>query len=87
MNSLIPVEQYLKFTRFCDYHNECEIHTFAQSVNVPDFVVIGRLQKDELIDWSHFTKSIPRYNGVMIKVYKLMEVLPLDKAALTKKPH
>lgn len=61
MNSLIPVEQYLKFTRFCDYHNECEIHTFAQSVNVPDFVVIGRLQKDELIDWSHFTKSIPRY--------------------------
>ena len=26
-------------------------------------------------------------NGVMIKVYKLMEVLPLDKVALTKKPH
>lgn len=37
------------------------INSFAKQQNVPSFVVIGRLQKDNKIPWNRFTKYKPRY--------------------------
>ena len=37
------------------------IKSFAKTQGVPPYVVIGRLQKEQIIPWSRFTKSKPRY--------------------------
>lgn len=37
------------------------IKTFAESQNVPVFIVIGRLQKEEKIPWNRFAGQKPRY--------------------------
>ena len=37
------------------------IDSFAKSQNVPIYIVIGRLQKEEIIPWSQFAKYKPRY--------------------------
>lgn len=58
---LIPSEKYRKFILSRDCTSWKRITAFAEAVGVPPFVVLGRLQNDEYLDWSDFTSEIVRY--------------------------
>ena len=63
-DTLIPEKPYKEFLMADEYANIEAIEKFAQSINVPDWVVIGRLHKDEWLDWSYFTNRIPSYDYI-----------------------
>ena len=60
-NIIIDNQKYIYFVRTQKYDNIEKIQKFAIDNKIPVFMVIGRLQKDNLIDWSLFTKYKPRY--------------------------
>lgn len=57
---LIQPKAYREFIRQRDY-SFAAIKKFARSLNVKPFVVVGRLQSDELIDWTDCQASIEYY--------------------------
>lgn len=59
-NSLLAPDVYQKFVAAGSF-TYSSIAAFARRQNVPPYVVIGRLQKEQLIPWSRFTKYKPRY--------------------------
>ncbi len=61
---LIPTEQFNRFIKNYDYRHLAEIEKFAHKVGIPSFMVIGRLQKMELLDWSAYNDRIPKYKWV-----------------------
>lgn len=60
-DALISPELFSAFVKTCDYRDINEIKNFARSANVPEFIVIGRLQKVELLDWADFARFIPMF--------------------------
>ncbi len=63
-DTLIPEKPYKEFLMTDEYANIKAIEKFAQSINVPAWVVIGRLHKDEWLGWEHFANKIPTYNYI-----------------------
>ena len=58
--ALISEADYQNFRDGKDYSYSA-IKAFAQTQGVPSYVVIGRLQKEEIIPWSWYQKYKPKY--------------------------
>lgn len=61
---LIPPEEYLAFTMEHRSPGWEDIEEFAKKVNVPPFIVLGRLQKDEIVDWSYCPEQVVMYKWI-----------------------
>ena len=61
---LIPPEEYLAFTMEHRSPGWEDIEKFAKKVNVPPFIVLGRLQKDEIVDWSQYSDQVVMYKWI-----------------------
>lgn len=59
-NHLIPLEQYRVFISKNDFSIEA-IKCFAESIGIADFIVIGRLKKDKLIEWNMYNEYHLKY--------------------------
>lgn len=57
---LINNDEYLRFARSRNF-TLTAIKRFAASQGIPHHILIGRLQSDELLDWSQFTSEIVYY--------------------------
>ena len=59
-NNLIPLEQYKLFLSKKDFTIN-SIKKFAENIGIADYIVIGRLKKDKLIDWSLYNDYHIKY--------------------------
>lgn len=59
-NTLIDPDKYERFVGEQDY-SPASIHKFSKSLNVPPFVLIGRLQKDRHINYSYLAEEKTKY--------------------------
>ena len=60
-DTLIPPEQYREFVASNDCTSWENIKAFAEAVDVEPFIVLGRLQNDELLEWSDYSNQVVRY--------------------------
>ncbi len=60
-NILINPEEYRHFLHNSDCTVWSEIEAFAESVQVQPFIVLGRLQKDGLLEWSDYSDKMRYY--------------------------
>lgn len=58
---LIPPKEYLSFIREHNPVNWGDIEEFAKKIGVAPFIVLGRLQKDQVLDWSEYTGHVVKY--------------------------
>lgn len=58
---LIPPEKYRKFISIKRKHTWGEIESFANEIKVQPYIVLGRLQKDGILDWSDFARQVVHY--------------------------
>ena len=61
-DTLIGRQAYHDFIRTPDCVMWSGIEAFAAREKVPAWIVLGRLQKDRIIDWSQYANQIPRYD-------------------------
>lgn len=59
-HALLEQKSYNRFVAEGEYSYN-SIKEYAQTQNVPSYIVIGRLQKDEIIPWEKYSKYKPRY--------------------------
>ncbi len=59
-NALINEKDYIAFVKNNDFSLR-SIKRFSKAQGVADFIVIGRLQKDGLVDWSQYQDFKPKY--------------------------
>ncbi len=62
-DTLIPPEAYKQWIIQHNYTSLEEIRSFANSIGVPHWTVIGRLHKDEWLDWRIYAAQIPAFPG------------------------
>lgn len=60
-DTLINRRAYSDFIRTPDCVTWPGIETFAMQEGIPAWIVLGRLQKDKILDWSHYADRIPHY--------------------------
>lgn len=60
-NYLIDPALYRSFVLSGDCTSWNSITRFAKKAGVPSFIVLGRLQKDEYLDWSDYSQNVVRY--------------------------
>lgn len=60
-DTLIPPEEYRKFILSRDCTSWDRIQEFAKSIDIEPFIVLGRLQNDEYLDWSDYADKVVRY--------------------------
>ena len=58
---LIPPEDYMDFIREHRSVSWEDIEEFAKKINVQPFIVLGRLQKDQILDWSEYSDHAVMY--------------------------
>lgn len=63
-DTLISSTRYKSFVASGKFHLLSEIEKFSTSIGVPRWITIGRLQKDEWLDWSDFADHIPSFEWV-----------------------
>jgi len=61
-NTLISPKLYSKFITEQDCTSWNGIEKFAKESGVQPFIVLGRLQKDEILDWSDYPDKVVRYS-------------------------
>ena len=61
-NTLISPEKYRKFILSKDCTSWDRITAFAETAQVEPFIVLGRLQNDEYLDWSDYPERVVRYD-------------------------
>lgn len=59
-NVLIPANEYEQFVRDENFSLNA-IRNFADKFDIQPFIVLGRLMKDEVIDWNAYSKERLRY--------------------------
>lgn len=59
--TLIDSSQYREFILSGDTASWSAIEEFASKNSIPPFIVLGRLQKDGILDWSDFSHKVARY--------------------------
>ena len=65
-NQLIPPVAYKKFIANKNFSLSA-IQKFADDIGIAEYIVIGRLKHDKLLDWSKLTKNQPHYQFVYSK--------------------
>ena len=63
-DTLLDPDLYKALIKSAKYHDLNDIKSFSAFAGVPHWVVIGRLQSDEWIDWSYFVHEIPKFEWV-----------------------
>ena len=58
---LIAPDKYRKFILSRDCTSWNRITAFAEAVGVEPFIILGRLQNDEYLDWSEYPDKVVRY--------------------------
>ena len=58
---LIAPDEYRKFVLSRDCTSWNRITAFAEAVDVEPFIILGRLQNDEYLDWSDYPDKVVRY--------------------------
>lgn len=58
---LIPPQAYYDFIRRDDFTSPQTIISFAEELKIMPFIVVGRLQRDEYLDWSECNNLIVKY--------------------------
>ena len=58
---LIPPKEYLAFIREHRIPGWTDIEKFARKIEVQPFIVLGRLQKDQILDWSDYAGCVSKY--------------------------
>lgn len=61
-DTLIAPEKYHEFIMSKDCTSWSSITAFAEAVGVETFIVLGRLQNDEYLDWSDYSDKVVRYS-------------------------
>ncbi len=61
-NTLIPPDKYHSFILSTDCTSWKQIEDFANDIGVESFIVLGRLQKDEYLDWSQYSDKVVLYD-------------------------
>lgn len=59
-NELINLDKYLEFVSNNDFSIKA-INSFSKLINIPNFVIIGRLQNDGYINWNQYNEYKPKY--------------------------
>ena len=67
-DTLIDPTRYKKFIESGKYRTLKYINSFADSIGVPNWVVIGRLHNDEWLDWSRFANQAPSFEWTDDKI-------------------
>ena len=60
-DTLIPPNKYREFILSGDCTSWNKITAFAKAIDVETFIVLGRLQNDEILDWSDYSDRVVRY--------------------------
>jgi len=60
LNTLIEPERYMSFIEKGDYSLE-HINNFCKKIGVPNFILIGRLQKDGYLKYHHYATEKVKY--------------------------
>lgn len=60
-DALIAPDKYHDFILSNSYMTWDKIRDFAESVKIQPFIVLGRLQNDQLLDWSEYSDKVVRY--------------------------
>ncbi len=63
-NFLIPLDDYRKLSSLNRKPTVEDIIQLAKTANVRPFIVLGRLQKDGVLEWSDYPKMVVRYKWV-----------------------
>ncbi len=63
-DALIPETPYKKFVDEHRYNSESGIDSFAVSIGVPWWIVVGRLHNDGWLEWNTYSRAIPSYEWV-----------------------
>ena len=63
-DTLLDPVLYKALIKSGKYHDLNDIKSFSAFAEVPHWVVIGRLQSDEWIDWSYFVHEIPKFEWI-----------------------
>ena len=58
---LIAPDQYYQYIRTNDCSSWASIEQFAEKIGVQPFIVLGRLQKDGILDWSDYSNKVVKY--------------------------
>jgi len=58
---LIPQKEYLSFIQEHQSIGWGDIEEFARKIEVQPFIVLGRLQKDQFLDWSDYASYVTKY--------------------------
>lgn len=58
---LIAPDKYRQFIMSGGYMSWNNIKAFAEAAQVEPFIVLGRLQNDQYLDWSDYTEKVVRY--------------------------
>ena len=60
-NTLLNPEDYHEFISTYECTSWDSIERFAHKMHVQPYIVLGRLQKDEILDWSDYSEKIVKY--------------------------
>lgn len=60
-DTLIAPTEYRRFLHTVDNITWTSIEEFAREIHVQPYIVLGRLQKDGIIDWSQYNNKVVRY--------------------------
>jgi len=63
-DTLIDPVSYKRFISTRNYNNLTYIKNFANSIDVPYWIVIGRLHSDQWLDWSYYANEAPSFEWV-----------------------
>ena len=63
-DTLIDPVSYKRFIGTRNYNNLIHIKSFANSIYVPYWIVIGRLHSDQWLDWSYYANEAPSFEWV-----------------------
>lgn len=61
-DTLINPELYKEFIFDNAFFTWNKISDFAKRINVPPYIVLGRLQRDEILDWAEYSSHIKTYS-------------------------
>lgn len=61
-NCLIPDSEFKNFVFNAQFNKWNQIEQFAKRMGVPAFIVLGRLQKEEYLEWTDFPGKCPMYS-------------------------
>ena len=63
-DTLIDSESYKSFISTRNFNNLLNIKSFANSICVPYWIVIGRLHSDQWLEWNYYANEAPSFEWV-----------------------